>query len=126
MQVKLSRLALAVSLASLSLTAAAQQAVAESSVERKTIMPTLEVIRVVGETTPVLLEQTGSVVLIDRQQIEQIQPLSTEDILRRVAGINIKSEEETSIVANFGMRGYHTGKRIARGTFTTSFNANFA
>lgn len=105
MQVKLSRLALAVSLASLSLTAAAQQAVAESSVERKTIMPTLEVIRVVGETTPVLLEQTGSVVLIDRTQIEQIQPLSTEDILRRVAGINIKSEEETSIVANFGMRG---------------------
>ena len=106
MHVKLSRLALAVSLASVSIgTFAQQQAQAERSVERKNIMPTLEVIRVVGEAAPVLLEQTGSVVVIDRQQIEAIQPLSTEDILRRVAGINATSEEETSIVSNFGMRG---------------------
>lgn len=106
MHVKLSRLALAVSLASASLSVAAQQqTTTESAVERKSIMPTLEVIRVVGQTAPVLLEQTGSVVVINREQIEQIQPLSTEDILRRIPGINIKSEEETSIVSNFGMRG---------------------
>lgn len=105
MQVKLSRLALSVAVATLSLGAGAQQQTAEKSVERSNIMPTLEVIRVVGEATPVLLEQTGTVVVINREQIEQIQPLSTEDILRRVAGVNIKSEEETSIVANFGIRG---------------------
>ena len=107
MRLKLSPLSLALTLATTSASVAAQQQApgAESSIERKSIMPTLEVIRVVGETSPVLLEQTGTVVVIDRKQIEQIQPLSTEDILRRVAGINIKSEEETAIVANFGMRG---------------------
>ncbi|WP_166838475.1 TonB-dependent receptor family protein [Rheinheimera pleomorphica] len=107
MQVKLSRLSLALALATASVSVAAQQQApnAEAAVERKSIMPTLEVIRVVGEAAPVLLEQTGTVVVIDRTQIEQIQPLSTEDILRRIPGINIKSEEETSIVSNFGMRG---------------------
>lgn len=107
MHIRLSPLAAAIALASVSLSAAAQQQApdSQSNVTEKSIMPTLEVIRVVGEATPVLLEQTGSVVVIDRHQIEQIQPLSTEDILRRVAGINIKSEEETSIVSNFGMRG---------------------
>lgn len=107
MQIKLSRLSLALALASASVSAVAQQqaAGAEAAVERKSIMPTLEVIRVVGDAVPVLLEQTGSVVVIDRAQIEQIQPLSTEDILRRIPGINIKSEEETSVVSNFGMRG---------------------
>ncbi|MBU2112496.1 MAG: TonB-dependent receptor plug domain-containing protein, partial [Gammaproteobacteria bacterium] len=107
MQIKLSRLSLALALASVAVGVAAQQQApgAEAAVERKSIMPTLEVIRVVGDTVPVLLEQTGSVVVIDRAQIEQIQPLSTEDILRRIPGINIKSEEETSVVSNFGMRG---------------------
>lgn len=107
MQVKLSRLSLALALATASVSVTAQQQApgAESAVERKSIMPMLEVIRVVGEAAPVLLEQTGTVVVIDRAQIEQIQPLSTEDILRRIPGINIKSEEETSIVSNFGMRG---------------------
>lgn len=104
---KLSRLSLAIALASVSLSTVAQQQVtnAEDSTESKRIMPSLEVIRVVGEAAPVLLEQTGTVIVIDRKQIEQIQPLSTEDILRRIPGINIKSEEETSVVANFGIRG---------------------
>ena len=107
MRIKLSRLSLAVALASVSLSTVAQQQTpeAESSVERKKIMPTLEVIRVVGNGTPVLLEQTGTVIVIDRKQIEQIQPLSNEDILRRMPGINVTSEEESSIVSNFGMRG---------------------
>ncbi|MAD73583.1 MAG: TonB-dependent siderophore receptor [Rheinheimera sp.] len=107
MRIKMSRLSLAIALASASLSTVAQQQapVTQNSVEQKKIMPALEVIRVVGNADSVLLEQTGTVVVIDRQQIEQIQPLSTEDILRRIPGINIKSEEETAIVANFGMRG---------------------
>ncbi|MEO3677701.1 TonB-dependent receptor [Rheinheimera sp. FR7-31] len=107
MHLKLSRLSLALALASVSLGAAAQQQApaAEAAVERKSIMPTLEVIRVVGEAAPVLLEQTGTVVVLDRTQIEQIQPLSNQDVLRRIAGINVNSEEETAVVSNFGLRG---------------------
>ena len=107
MRTNLSRLSVAVTLAFVSLSTLAQQetVTSEAKVERKTIMPTLEVIRIVGDSVPVLLEQTGTVVIVDRKQIERIQPLSTEDILRRIPGINIKSEEETAIVANFGIRG---------------------
>ena len=112
MNTRLSRLAIAVGLATLSLNSIAQQqddALESDSLnkseEAKTIMPTIEVIRVTGQKNPVLLEQTGSVVVLDLQQIEKIQPLSTEDILRRIPGINTKSEEETAIVANFGIRG---------------------
>ena len=65
----------------------------------------MPVIEVVGKRVDDAKRLTGSVVLVDREQIEAIQPLSTEDALRRVPGINIKSEEETSIVANFGIRG---------------------
>lgn len=107
MRTKLSRSSLAVTLALISLNTLAQQETVaiDDSVKRQTIMPTLEVIRIVGDAVPVLLEQTGTVVVIDRKQIERIQPLSTEDILRRIPGINIKSEEETAIVSNFGIRG---------------------
>lgn len=107
MHLKLSRLSLALALASVSVGVAAQQQApaAEAAVERKSIMPTLEVIRVVGEVAPVLLEHTGTVVVLDRAQIEQIQPLSNQDVLRRIAGINVNSEEETAVVSNFGLRG---------------------
>ena len=96
---------IAVSLALVTLNSAAQQQ--NNTVENKeqTIMPAMEVIQVLGNTNSVILDHTGSVVVITRQQIEKIQPLSTEDILRRIPGINTKSEEETAIVANFGIRG---------------------
>lgn len=84
----------------------AEQASAEQpNGERRTVMPAIEVIRVTGVYAPHRSDETGTVVQIDRADIERIQPLSTEDILRRVPGINVKSEEETSIVANFGIRG---------------------
>lgn len=68
-------------------------------------MPSMEVIKVVGIEESHSFQETGSVVLIDLEQIQRIQPLSTEDVLRRIVGINVKSEEETSVVANFGIRG---------------------
>ncbi|MDF3128552.1 TonB-dependent receptor [Kiritimatiellaeota bacterium B1221] len=49
--------------------------------------------------------QPGSVAIVTAEQLEVLQPLSTEDALKGVAGINIKGEEETAIVANIGMRG---------------------
>ncbi|MBL8469897.1 TonB-dependent receptor family protein [Methyloversatilis discipulorum] len=50
-------------------------------------------------------QQPGSVSIVGPSQIEQIQPLSTEDALRTVPGVHIKGEEESGIVANIGIRG---------------------
>jgi len=77
-------------------------AIAESKIEREPPMPVIEV---VGKSLEDISKMTGSVVLVDREQLELIQPLSTEDALRRVPGINAKSEEESSIVSNIGIRG---------------------
>ena len=100
-----SSLSLAITLALVSLNTLAEQQNSAEESENQTIMPAMEVIDVFGNANSVILEHTGSVVVVNRQQIEKIQPLSTEDILRRIPGINTKSEEETSIVANFGIRG---------------------
>ncbi len=102
-----SRLALAVALTALPLAALAQQG-GENNQEaepRRSASPGIEVIRITGSRQSHAHVETGTVMLIDREQIEAIQPLSTEDVLRRIPGINIKGEEETSIVANFGLRG---------------------
>lgn len=66
---------------------------------------TLPVIEVIGKREDAISRQTGSVVIIDRERLDMLLPLSTEDALRRVPGINTKSEEETSIVSNIGLRG---------------------
>lgn len=65
-------------------------------------MPALEV---VGSQDGNISRQTGAVILIDREEIERIQPSSTEDVLRRVPGINAKTEEESAVVSNIGLRG---------------------
>lgn len=52
-----------------------------------------------------IARQAGSVSIVSKEQLEQIQPLSTEDALRRVPGVYIKGEEETAVVANIGIRG---------------------
>ena len=86
---------------------AAASVVADQELERSEtlrIIP-MPVIEVVGKQPEDISRLTGSIVLMDREQIDMIQPLSTEDALRRIPGINIKSEEETSIVSNFGLRG---------------------
>ncbi|PAU86500.1 TonB-dependent siderophore receptor [Pseudomonas sp. WN033] len=65
-------------------------------------LPSMEV---VGSQQDSISRQTGAVVVIDREQIERIQPTSTEDVLRRVAGVHTKTEEESAIVSNIGIRG---------------------
>jgi Fe(3+) dicitrate transport protein len=77
-------------------------AAANGQSERPVPMPVIEVI---GKNEDAISRQTGSVVLIDRERLELLQPLSTDDALRRVPGINATSEEETGIVANVGLRG---------------------
>lgn len=91
------RMAVAVAVALLPVAALGQ-----TEARRDTPMPVIEV---VGKRLEDLTRLTGSVVVIGREQLELIQPLSTEDALRRIPGINAKSEEETSIVSNVGIRG---------------------
>ncbi|TVP90593.1 MAG: TonB-dependent siderophore receptor [Pseudomonadaceae bacterium] len=65
-------------------------------------MPAMEVI---GSDEESILRQTGAFVIVDREQIERIQPTSTEDVLRRIPGIHTKTEEESAVVSNIGIRG---------------------
>lgn len=62
-------------------------------------------IEVVGRRDGSILRQTGTVHIVTREDMEILRPISTEDALRRVPGINTKSEEATSIVSNIGIRG---------------------
>lgn len=52
-----------------------------------------------------IAKQPGSVAIVGSAELERIQPLSTEDALRRVPGVHIKGEEESAVVANIGIRG---------------------
>lgn len=62
-------------------------------------------IDVVGEGQEAVSKQPGSVAVVTKEDLELGQPMSTEDALRKVPGINIKGEEESAVVANIGMRG---------------------
>jgi Fe(3+) dicitrate transport protein len=98
-----SRLALAVAIAASSY---ATGAIADdAAADKKSRYTGMEVVKVVGQKEDHRFEATGSVNLVELKDIQRVQPLSTEDVLRRIPGINIKSEEETSVVANFGIRG---------------------
>jgi Fe(3+) dicitrate transport protein len=102
----ITRLTMAVALSALPLSAFGQQGqISDPDAERRQPAPGIEVIRITSSQQDHSFIETGTVNLISRAQIEAVQPLSTEDVLRRIPGINIKSEEETSIVANFGLRG---------------------
>ncbi|MCC5869166.1 MAG: TonB-dependent siderophore receptor [Gammaproteobacteria bacterium] len=70
----------------------------------------IPVIEVIGRGEQAIARQPGTVVILEREDIEILQPLSTEDALRRVPGVNAKSEEETSVVANIGIRGLSAGE----------------
>lgn len=78
---------------------------AETQTTTQFKMPALQVVGTEGSKEERISRQTGAVVLIDREEIERIQPTSTEDVLRRVPGINAKTEEESSVVSNIGIRG---------------------
>ncbi|SFR56363.1 TonB-dependent receptor domain-containing protein [Thiomicrospira sp. ALE5] len=68
-------------------------------------------IDVVGQGEDAVTKQPGSVAIVTKEDLQLQQPLSTEDALRRVPGINIKGEEETAVVANIGMRGLSSAEQ---------------
>jgi Fe(3+) dicitrate transport protein len=93
------RLVVAVALAASGSTLLPSLALADSVAGR------LPEIRVVAEEDAVVSTQPGAVGSVSREEIELIQPQSTEEALRRVPGVYIKKEEETAVVANIGIRG---------------------
>jgi len=82
------------------------QALAEDV--HKTSIPRISII---DSSTGSAFEQPGSVSFVSQEEIELSQPLSTEDALRKVPGINIKGEEESAVVANIGMRGLSSAEQ---------------
>lgn len=87
-------LAVAVSLAPFSFAA--------DSKEQVTRLPS---INVVGQSGADTVRQPGSVTIVNKEQLEILQPRSTEEALRGVPGLVIKPEEESAVVTNIGMRG---------------------
>ncbi len=65
-------------------------------------MPSMQV---VGSADDAVSRQTGAAVIVTKEEIERSQPSSTQDVLRRVPGINAIAEEETGVVSNIGIRG---------------------
>ena len=47
----------------------------------------------------------GAAVYINRQQLQERQPLSVQDALRQVAGIHLREEEGMGFIPNIGLRG---------------------
>ncbi len=62
-------------------------------------------IHVTGETEQEASRQPGAVSQVTREEMEKVQPRSTEEALRSVPGVYIKAEEESAVVANIGIRG---------------------
>lgn len=81
------------------------QASAPADSTRPSEVVDLPAIEVVGRREGSVLRQTGTVQIVTREEMEVLRPVSTEDVLRRVPGINTKTEEETAIVSNIGLRG---------------------
>lgn len=103
---RISKLAAAVALVLAPVAYVAHADTAESDSEaRKARLPAIEVIRVYGTRGAHSYDETGTVNIVNLADIQRVQPLSNEDVLRRIAGINVKGEEESSVVANFGIRG---------------------
>jgi Fe(3+) dicitrate transport protein len=69
---------------------------------RETPIPVIEVI---GKREGDVARQTGTVVIVTREDIELLAPLSNHDVLRRIPGVSTTAEEETAIVSNVGIRG---------------------
>ncbi|QQT59922.1 TonB-dependent receptor family protein [Acinetobacter johnsonii] len=65
----------------------------------------LPMIQVIGSQEDAVSKIPGAAVIVDQEQIKQVIPTSTEDILKRVSGVYVKPEEESAVVANIGMRG---------------------
>jgi Fe(3+) dicitrate transport protein len=115
---KKSSLAIAVS-AGLLLATGPVQALAETEDEAESPadqaalswLPSLALprVRVVAPTAMSSSLTPGAIYTVTALDVEETQPRSTEDLLRRVPGIYIKREEDSAVVTNIGVRGLPAG-----------------
>ncbi|MBQ1784350.1 MAG: TonB-dependent siderophore receptor [Gammaproteobacteria bacterium] len=92
-------------------------------------LPAIEVIQVVGSAEERLIDTPASAALIDAETLRQSQPLSLQDALRRVSGINVVETDGPGFFPRIGVRGLNPdmskkvllledGAPIALGPFT--------
>jgi Fe(3+) dicitrate transport protein len=67
-------------------------------------------IDVVGEGEDAIAKQPGSVAIITQEELELMQPLSTQDALKSVPGIVVREEEGYGFIPNIGMRGLNPNR----------------
>lgn len=82
---------------------------AEPPAQAQALAFALPRINVVGKADDEARRIPGAVTVVTAEEIDQIQPRSTEDVLRRVPGVHIKREEESAVVTNIGVRGLTAG-----------------
>jgi Fe(3+) dicitrate transport protein len=70
---------------------------------------TIPRITVVGNADEAGTTIPGAMDVVTAEEIDRIQPSSTEDVLRRVPGVFVKREEESAVVTNIGIRGLTAG-----------------
>lgn len=100
------RTALAIAI---SLPAAALATTTDNDTQRQARMAQLPQIDVVGSADGInISRQTGAVTMVSSEELQMIQPRSTEEALRRVPGVYIKPEEESAVVVNVGVRGLNS------------------
>lgn len=82
--------------------AAVMSVPAQAQEAKQTELPRINII---GNSDNAITKQPGSVAIVTKEELELLQPMSTQDALRNVPGVVIKPEEESAVVANIGMRG---------------------
>lgn len=73
------------------------------SIEPDTLL--LEQVVVSGSRVGVLRHLPGSAAFIDHNYLKQTQPISGNEVLRNISGINVVEEEGAGLRANIGIRG---------------------
>jgi Fe(3+) dicitrate transport protein len=71
------------------------------------VLPTIDI---VGEAEGAIAKLPGSVVVIKKEKLEVMQPLSTQDALKSVAGVVIREEEGYGFIPNIGLRGLNPNR----------------
>jgi Fe(3+) dicitrate transport protein len=89
----------------LAISAALNPVVAANSQETR--LPRIDVI---GEVETDSHNIAGSAAIIDSQALEEMQPLSTQDALKSVAGVSVREEEGYGFIPNIGLRGLNPNR----------------
>jgi Fe(3+) dicitrate transport protein len=101
------RLSLALAVAMLAFGGNALAAASDEDGDDKlSFLPRINVLGVLEDAAAVI---PGAVSVVSAEDIDRLQPRSTEDVLRRVPGVHVKSEDESAVVTNIGVRGLTAG-----------------